>query len=49
MNKNTSRNAKSILICLFTFGLLLTGIYFMNNTAKQEPKYSEVVAMFKNN
>ena len=49
MNKNTSRNAKSILICLFTFGLLLTGIYFMNNTDKQELKYSEVVAMFKNN
>ena len=49
MNKNTSRNAKSIIICLLTFCLFLTAFYFMNNGDKQEPKYSEIIGMFKNN
>ncbi len=49
MNKNTSRNAKSIIICLLTFCLFLTAFYFMNNGDKQEPKYSEIISMFKNN
>lgn len=49
MNKNTSRNAKSIIICLLTFCLFLTAFYFMNNGNKQEPKYSEIISMFKNN
>lgn len=48
MNK-TSRNAKSIIICLLTFCLFLTAFYFMNNGDKQEPKYSEIINMFKNN
>ncbi|MDE5604004.1 MAG: ATP-dependent zinc metalloprotease FtsH [Eubacterium sp.] len=49
MNNKTTRNAKSILICMLTFGLLLTAIYYINNNDSQEPKYSEIVAMFKNN
>lgn len=49
MNKNISRNAKSIIICLITFSLFLTAFYFLNNGDKQELKYSEIVSMFKNN
>ena len=29
MNNKTTRNAKSILICILTFGLLLTAIYYI--------------------
>ena len=44
-----TRNIKSIIICLITFCLVLTAFYYINNSDKQEPKYSEVVSMFKNN
>ena len=49
MNKNTSTKAKSIIICLITFCLILTAFSFLNKGDKQELKYSEIVAMFKNN
>lgn len=46
---NTQRNYKSIIICLLTLLLVVTAAFYMlNSNSKEEPKYSEIIALFKN-